>query len=56
MEKLLDERLVLLDANVETSEEAIRLMCAGKTNLISHEEMQKAFERSKTYGQVPDKK
>lgn len=31
-------------------------MCAGKTNLISHEEMQKAFERSKTYGQVPDKK
>ena len=31
-------------------------LCAGKMNLISHEEMEKAFERSKTYGQVPDKK
>ena len=31
-------------------------LCAGKMNHISHEEMEKAFERSKTYGQVPDKK
>lgn len=51
MEKLLDERLVLLDANVETSEEAIRLMATRLEELgfVNPGYAQMVIDREKTF-------
>jgi len=51
VEKLLDERLVLLDANVETSEEAIRLMATRLEELgfVNPGYAQMVIDREKTF-------
>lgn len=51
MEKLLDERLVLLDANVETSEGAIRLMATRLEELgfVNPGYAQMVIDREKTF-------